>query len=320
MKHRFALFIGLLVALFLVAYMFAYQVRYDQIVVVTTFNKADPEDAVTDPGLYFKWPWPIQEVHTFSRLDQLLEDELRELQTTDSSNLIVRTYMTWRIDPAHVLDFFINLESPDKAPDKLRPLLGVKINEAIGRYPLTNIVNTNKDQVKLSEIEQQTLASLREEVARLGYGVRIEHVGIRRMVLPQEVTLKVFETMRKTRERLAANASSEGQAQADRITSQAKNAAERIRAFASRRAAAIRAEGNMEAARLMSQFKANETLAIFLQWVETIKKTLANNSQFILSGDRLMPGEQFMEFPDLGEIDRRAASAPASSDSEESTP
>lgn len=310
MKHRFALMIGILVTIFLVMYMIAYQVRYDQIVVLTTFNQASEGSTKTEAGLGFKWPWPIQEVHTFSRLDQLLEDELRELQTADKQNLIIRTYMTWRIDPDQALDFFVNLEDPEAARDKLRPHLGVKINEVIGQYNLAQIVNTDRDQVKLAEIEDKALESVRAAVEDLNYGVQIEHVGIRRIVLPQEVTLKVFETMRKTRERLAADASSKGQAEADRITSQAQNAAERIRAFAERRASAIRSEGDMEAARLMASFQADESLAVFLEWIETVKTTLANNAQWVIEGDKMLRPEFLLEIPDLGKMGDATVAAP----------
>ncbi len=320
MKHRFALLIGILVALFLVAYMFAYQVRYDQIVVLTTFDEVSEGSTKTEPGLYLKLPWPIQRAHTFSRLDQLLEDELRELQTADKQNLIIRAFMTWRIDPDNAVDFLVNMQDPEQARDKLRPHLGVKINEVVGQFNLDQIVNTDREQVKLAEMENQALEALRAEMNRLGLGVRIEHLGIRRIVLPQEVTLKVFETMRKTRERLAADASSKGQAEASRITSQAQNAAERIRAFAERRASAIRSEGDMEAARLMASFKVDESLAVFLQWIDTLKTTLANNSTIVLEGGKMFSPDLIRDIPNFSSDASVASPEPRGEDARPPVP
>ena len=60
MKNSFTILMGAVIAAALLSYMFLYQVRYDQVAVRTTFDKADDEGSVqTDPGLKFRLPWPI---------------------------------------------------------------------------------------------------------------------------------------------------------------------------------------------------------------------------------------------------------------------
>jgi regulator of protease activity HflC (stomatin/prohibitin superfamily) len=62
MKNSFTILMGTVIAAALLAYMFLYQVRYDQVAVRTTFDKADAGSVQKDPGLKFRLPWPINKV------------------------------------------------------------------------------------------------------------------------------------------------------------------------------------------------------------------------------------------------------------------
>jgi membrane protease subunit HflC len=129
--------------------------------------------------------------------------------------------------------------------------------------------------------------ALEQSLAASGYGLKVESVGIYKIVLPEATTEKIFETMIKTRERLAENALQEGQAQASAIRSEATSARDRILAFAERRAQTIRSQGDREAAKEYESFAKNEDFAIFLRKVEALKKMLDHNTTFVLSADSL---------------------------------
>ena len=53
MKNSFTILLGSLITLCLLSYMFLYQVRYDQVAVRTTFDRADDGSVQNTPGL--KW-------------------------------------------------------------------------------------------------------------------------------------------------------------------------------------------------------------------------------------------------------------------------
>ncbi len=284
-KHRFTVFIGLLVVAVLVTYMFAFQVRYDQVAVLTTFDRVGTDAVKHEPGLYFKLPWPIQKVQQYDTRVRLLDHRLEQVSTQDGKSVVIRTYMAWRIDDPTA--FFVNLQSPQGAQAKLAPLLSEEVSGTVGRYRMDQLVNTDRDQVMLARIEQEALARLDRRLSSLGYGVKVQQVGIRRLVLPQENTEQVFETMRQTRQRLAARARVSGEAQANAITSQAESAKRRILAFAKRRAQAIRSEGDKEAAQYYAAFKQDEALAIFLRRIETLESVLPHNTTFILDAEQL---------------------------------
>jgi membrane protease subunit HflC len=284
MKNSFTILVGAVVAATLLAHMFLYQVRYDQVAVRTTFDRADESSVQGTPGLKWRLPWPIHKVTHYSRRLQLLEDKVEELQTADGKSVIVRTYLTWRI--ADPLAFYVTLRDPAEAARQLSSRLR-EIRGVISRYRLDELVNLDRDRLKLEAIEDEARQALEASLRESGYGLDVESVGIAKIVLPEATTEKVFETMIKTRERLAENALQEGQAQASAIRSEARSARDRILAFAERRAQAIRSQGDREAAREYESFARNEDFAIFLRKVEALKKMLDHNTTFVLSADSL---------------------------------
>lgn len=294
MKNSFTVLVAAVLIAALLSYMFLYQVRYDQVAVRTTFDRAEEGSVQSSPGLKWRLPWPINKVTHYSKRLQLLEDIIEELQTADGKSVIVKTYLTWRIvDP---LQFYITLKDPLEAQRQLSSRLR-SIRSVISGYRLDELVNLDRDKVKLAEIEDKQKSELESSLAQSGYGLKVETVGIYKIVLPEATTEKVFETMIKTRERLSENALQEGQAQASAIRSEAQSARDRILAFAERRAQTIRSQGDREASKEYQSFAADEDFAIFLRKVEALKKMLDHNTTFVLSADSLGILEWFNRDP-----------------------
>jgi membrane protease subunit HflC len=310
MKNSFTILIAALITAALLSHMFLYQVRYDQVAVRTTFDKADEGSVVSTPGLRWRLPWPINKVTHYSKRLQLLEDKIEELQTADGKSVIVRTYLTWRIE--NPLDFYITLKDPAEAARQLSSRLR-EIRGVISQYRLDELVNLDREKLKLTAIEEQAREALQRSLAESGYGLEVKTVGISKIVLPEATTEKIFETMITTRERLAENALQEGQAQASAIRSEAKSSRDRILAFAERRAQAIRSQGDREASKEYESFARNEEFAIFLRKVEALKKMLDHNTTFVLSADSLGILDWFNRDPgQAGPSARPASPAPGS--------
>ena len=284
MKNSFIILVGVVLTAVLLTNMFCYQVRYDQVAVQTTFDKADDTSVRDTPGLKWRWPWPVNKVALYPKRLQVLEDKIEELQTADGKSVIVRTYLTWRI--ANPLEFYVTLKDPAEANRQLSSRLR-EIRGLISRYRFDELVNTDRSTLKLSDIEQQASVSLNNALREAGYGIAIESVGIHKIILPESTTEKVFETMIAAREQLAENALQEGQAQASAIRSEAASARERILAFAERKAQSIRSLGDREAAQQYANFAQDEEFAIFLRKIEALRKMLDHNTTFVLSADSL---------------------------------
>jgi membrane protease subunit HflC len=298
MKNKLIFLIAFAVGAVLMVYAVMFQVRYDQVAVRTTWDKAieptrdaagnitDPGSLILNPGYGFKWPSPVQKVRVYSKKVQLLEDQSIELQTADGYAVIIKLYLAWRIEDPYA--FFLLLKTEDKAREQLTDMFS-ELEAVISTYRFDQLVNTDPSKVMLEEIEQKGLDQLRQRLNAIepGYGIKIERVGIRRIVLPEDTTQKVFERMAKTRELLAERARSEGDAEAKNIISRAETAKRRILAFAQRRAQAIRDEGNREAAQYFSAFREDPDFAIFQRQIEALQKMLAHNTTFVLDANQL---------------------------------
>jgi membrane protease subunit HflC len=306
MKNSFIVLMGVVLVGLLLSHMFFYQVRYDQVAVRTTFDKADESSVQETPGLKWRWPWPINKVALYSKRLQVLEDKIEELQTADGKSVIVRTYLTWRI--ADPLAFYVTLKDPAEAARQLSSRLR-EIRSLISSYRFDELVNTDKAKIKLAAIEEEAARSLDAALSQADYGIRVESVGIHKIILPEATTEKVFETMIASRERLAENALQEGQAQASAIRSEAASARERILAFAERRAQAIRSQGDREAAVQYGAFAKNEEFAIFLRKIDALRKMLDHNTTFVLSADSLGILDWFTKDPAAARQPRKPAAA-----------
>ncbi len=300
MKNSFVVLVGLVIVGVLLSHMFLYQVRYDEVAVRTTFDKADESSVQETPGLKWRWPWPINKVTLYPRRLQLLEDKIEELQTADGKSVIIRTYLTWRIEDP--LKFYVTLKDPSEAAKQLSSRMR-EVRGLISNHRFDELVNLDRSKLRLATIESDAAKMLDKALTQAGYGIRVESVGIHKIILPQSTTSKVFDTMIAARERLAENARQEGLAQASAIRSEASSARDRILAFAERRAQSIRAQGDREASTRYQTFAKDEEFAIFLRKVDALKKMLDHNTTFVLSADSLGILDWFNKDPGQGRKD-----------------
>ena len=132
-RNPLTLVIGILLIIIFGLLLFVFQVRTTEVAVVTTFG--NPTRPITEPGAYFKWPWPIQKVWSFDKRVQNFEDRLTEGLTRDNFNLLTSVYVGWRItDPAAFFPKFASSADPiGEAERQLERLLGNAKSAVIGQ-------------------------------------------------------------------------------------------------------------------------------------------------------------------------------------------
>lgn len=297
MKNKLTFLVGILVVAFLLVYMFTYQVRYNQVVVKTRFDQAGPDAIKSDPGLYFQWPWPIEKVEHYSKLLQVTDLPMEERKTRDGFTVVMRNYIAWSIrDPRQ---FFVTLKDDATARRQVIPTVQQVLQGLYGQYRFDQLVNLDPDKLKLRQIEEEARDQINAWLASQNYGMSVEQVGIRKLVLPEDTTNKVFEGMKQTRQRMAQNARSEGEAYANNVRSEALAAQRVILAFANGRASAIRAEGDQLAANSYALFQKDPEFAIFQRELEAMRKTLAINTT-VIAGAADLGFNHFIKGPDAG--------------------
>lgn len=297
MKNLATVLIGLLIVVFLLAYMVTFQVPYHGAAVVTTFGSAD-EDSVYygEEGsgralgnLHLKWIWPIQTVTVYDTRIRMLETQLEQVQTADQQAVIPSLYVAWRIDDP--LAFYTTLRDAGEAERQLETRLR-DLKEVISQYEFDQLTSPDPQQLALADIEQEIERKLQAalnptEQSPLDYGIAITDVGIRRLLLPADVTEAVFTTMRSTRQRIAQQARSEGESLAANIRAQAQSDRDRIMAFANLRADQIRAEAAAAAAAIYAGFKEDEDFASFMRKLESLRQMFRDKTTIVIDPETI---------------------------------
>lgn len=294
---------GVVLVLILGLYMVTFQVRSTEVAVVSTFGKATKESVVKDPGLRFKWPWPIQRVAHYDNRLQTTSTPGEETSTRDGKTIIISTAVGWRIDDP--FDFSIRCGTMKTAEENLKSRIRNDQKTVIGNYDFGNFVSTDPGELKFDQIEQQLLAAA-QPAARELYGIRIESVRLEKLALPQTITETVFNAMKKERQTLADKYTSEGQSTAEQIKKTAEAVAGTILSFADLRAAQIVAEGQAAAADANKTFRKDEQLAIFLLKLDNLARMLKERSTIVLDAQ-----QQPMDLLVEPSAPRRAEAAPA---------
>lgn len=273
--------IGLAVLAVFVVTRFFFTLRTGETAVATTFGKT-PRAAVTEPGLYLRWPWPIQDIHRFDNRLRCLESAFEETFTRDQKNIVVMLYAGWRIKDAVL--FLQRLGSESAAEAALEGLLRHYKNTVFGAYDFSDFVNADPQRLKFEEAERAMLEPVQKEAAER-YGVEVTVLGIKKLALPESITANVFERMRNERKAMADRYRAEGEAEATRIRAEAEKQRELILAEAQAEAKRIQALGEAEAAEYYAVFEKNPELAVFLRKLETLEKTIDANSVLVLGTD-----------------------------------
>jgi modulator of FtsH protease HflC len=301
--------IPILVALIFVVmaiYLVTYQVRETQSVFITRFGQ--PVRQKTEPGLGWKWPTPIEQVHRFdSRMRVLESNRLSETPTSGGTPIIVSTYIVWRI--AEPLKFLNSVKTVDNAQGKLRDQINDTQNRVIGRHPFRDFVNSDPDKVMLAQIQQEMLADLSQTIPA-DYGVEIKTLGIKQLKVSEDVTKSVFDRMKADRQRRTQTTISQGQAEADKIKSEANSKRDVLLAAAEARGKAIRGQGDADAAKYYQMLEKAPGLAMFLRNLDTLLTTLKDRATVVLRADT-EPFKYLKEMPSLDPNEVNRALVPA---------
>ena len=224
-RNPLTLIIGLLLIIIFGLLLFTFQVRTTEVAVVTTFGK--PTRPITEPNLYFKWPWPIQKVWTFDRRVQNFEDRLTEGLTHDSFNLLTSVYVGWKVsDPTAFFPRFAGSANPIAAAETLLDQwLGNAKTAIVGKQQLSDFVTTSDNGTTFASIENEILAAIQSQIQTNTLGLEIKVLGIKRLQLPESVSQSVFDRMTSERKVLADRFQYEGERDAQRIRSDAERKA-----------------------------------------------------------------------------------------------
>jgi membrane protease subunit HflC len=279
-RNSLIVVVGALLVIIFAFWLCAFQVRTTEVAVVTTFGRAT--HPITEAGLYFKWPPPIQRVYKFDQRIQSseFENKFREDLTADSNPLLTSVYIGWRISQPDVfLQKFPNGIS--EVEPQLANLLSSTKSAVVGKHPLSDFVSANAGGSKFGAIEAEILASVQERLTNSNYGIKIEFLGFKKIGLPEATTEKVFNRMTSERNVLISAAQHEGEAKASNIRSEADLRASKILSAAQGEALRIQGQGEAEASKYLAAFQQNPELASFLFRLDALQSSLKDKTTLI---------------------------------------
>ena len=270
---RFSIAIFTLIILFVLSTIIV--VDETEQIVILQFGK--PIQTITDPGLNFKFPAPIQVSNSFDK--RLLEYDVppEEILSRDKKSLIIDNYVRWRIvDP---LLFLQTVRAIPTAKTRLDDIVYSELRQELGNHDMAEIITETRELI----MEKVTIAS-NEETSK--YGIEVIDVRIRRVDLPRENEASIYARMEAERKRQANKFRSEGEEEAQKIRAATDRDKTVILAEAYKTAQKIRGEGEAEALDIYAKsFSKDPDFYEFLRTLETYEKVIDKKTTLVLPGD-----------------------------------
>lgn len=276
MNKPLAISIGLGLLVVLILFSTTYPVAFHEVAVKKRFGRSSPDDVVLEPGLQFKLPIFADQVSKYDTRLQMIESPLETIPTADNQQVLVQAYLLWQVDKDNVLAFDNAHRSMDGAQAFIRDRFKSAMLAGLSRYRFGDLLGSES---RLKEAENEVAKELS---ALTGAGIKPVAVGISQVLFPQRTSRAVLTRMQATRETLARAERSKGQAEAQRIESEANTMSNRIMAFAQQRAAEIRAAGDEQAAGYFAQMGEHEELAKLLLWLDALEASLSERTTIFL--------------------------------------
>ena len=240
------------------------------------FALGELKTVVTEPGLHFKLPAPLQNVAYLDKRILTLDASGADLvQTSEKKNLMIDTFVKWRIGDAR--RYWVSFQGSERAAsDRLAMLLRDVLNIAVNKRTVNQITSSEREKAmaEISELLQARVKAL---------GIDIVDVRMKRVDFTPEISESVYSRMEAERKRVASEERSKGAAQAERIRAGADRQSEVILAEAYRDAQKTKGEGDGEAARIYADaFGKDPEFARFYRSLEAYRRSFSQKSDVMV--------------------------------------
>jgi len=273
MRDKLSVFMGLVLFGLVLLSMSLFTVDQRQYALV--FQLGEIKQAISEPGLNFKWPL-IQNVRYFDkRILTMDTPEPERFITSEKKNVLVDLFVKWRIsDPK--LYYISVLGDEARAVTRLQQTVNAGLREEFGKRTVHEVVSGQRDTIMEQMREKADLDARK-------IGVQIIDVRLKRVDLPLEVSESVYRRMEAERKRVANELRSEGAAAAEKIRADADRQREVIVAEAYRESQQIKGDGDAKAASIYAQaFRQNPEFFAFYRSQEAYRQSFAGKSDVMV--------------------------------------
>lgn len=258
--------------------------------IVIQFGKvkrdADTEQTrVYSPGLHFKAPF-VDKVKVLDARIQTLDDAPDRFVTSEKKDLIVDSYVKWKIND--FARYYLSTGGGNKS--QAEALLKQKVNNGLrsefGARTISQIVSGERSELMDSALVQASQSS--DEL-----GIEIVDLRVKQINLPTKVSNSIFQRMRAERAAVAREHRSQGKEQAEVIRADIDARVTVMLADAERNARSLRGQGDASAAKIYADtYSKNPEFYAFLRSMDAYKNSF-NSKQDVLIVE---PDSDFFRF------------------------
>jgi len=250
------------------------------------FALGEVKETITEPGLYFKLPPPLQNIVFLDKRLQTIETKDPErIQTAEKKNLLIDAFIKWRIADPRL--YYVTFGANERATqDRLLAQIRDALNASVNVRTVKDVVSKERNVI-MSEI----LSNVARRAAPLG--VQIVDVRLKRIEFAPEISESVYRRMEAERTRVANELRSLGAAESERIRADADRQREVIVADAYAKAQDIMGQGDAQAASLYATaFGKNPEFFRFYKSLEGYKTAFSGANDIMV----VDPSSEFFRF------------------------
>jgi modulator of FtsH protease HflC len=235
------------------------------------------------PGLHGKWPW--DQVVKFDRRILSLSYTGETFLTNDNRGLIVDFYVKWKVKDANRY-FQATGGREDLAGERIAEIVKDGIKSVVAQRTLEQIVSAER-----AAVTGEMIGQAGTNVSNLG--IDLVDVRVQRIDLPDDVSTRVYESMKQNFVKIAEKLRAEGESNSVRIRATAERSRTEILANAERDALRVRGEGDAEAAQIYAKaYSKNPEFYGFYRSLQAYERSLGKDGDLLV----VTPDGEFFKY------------------------
>ena len=280
--------IGVIAVAAMVCFSSVFIVDEGQKGIVVQFGKVKRVDSgeprLYEPGLHFKVPL-IDQVRKMDARIQTLEGQADRFVTSEKKDLIIDSYVKWKIEDFSKYYLATGGGNKIQAEDLLKRKINNGLRSEIGNRTIKDIVSGERSTVMEDALMKMARSS--------ELGIRVVDVRIKQINLPVEVSSSIYQRMRAERTAVAREHRSQGREQAEILRADIDRKVTVMIADAESNARQLRGEGDAEAAKIYADsYKKDPEFFSFVRSMEAYRKSFAGGNDLMV----LKPDSEFFRY------------------------
>jgi membrane protease subunit HflC len=237
------------------------------------------KEVISEPGLKFKLPPPLQNVsYIDKRLLMLDSVDTEPMLTAEKQRVVIDWYVRWRVtDP---LAYIRNVGLDEAAgANQLNRVVRNAFQEEINRVTVNELLASRREKL-MQDVKREVIEAVK---GAKPWGIDIIDVRITRADYVEAITESVYRRMDAERKRVANELRSTGAAEGEKIRADADRQREVAIANAYRDAQKVKGEGDGQAASVYAEaFGRDPAFAQFYRSLEAYKSSFSKKSDVMV--------------------------------------